>query len=487
MKFAQLTDFSYGLRGIAKLGAEGVQIKDVARFRKEAVDGLAEAAIFGASAEVRDAARWIIWEAAHELGAYPCSIQGLYEARGKGEYKGVTVPAVNLRTLTYDTARAMFRAAKSMNAGPMLFEIAKSEMGYTAQPPAEFASAVLAAALREGWNLPVCIQGDHFQVNVKKYNEDAAKEVGGVKSLIVEALAAGFYNIDLDTSTLVDLDEKKTVKEQQHLNYDIAAQLTAHIRANEPKGIVTSIGGEIGEVGKQNSTVEELVAYVDGYRETLEKLAPGNKGISKLSIQTGTSHGGVPLADGTVAQVALDFDCLRTLGEKGRDAYKISGTVQHGASTLPDAAFHRFCEAECVEVHLATGFQNMIFDHPSMAKELKERMYAWLHVNAAKERKPGETEEQFLYKSRKKVLGPFKPELWFMCPVAKAEIMGALEVKFAFLFEQLGLRDSRALAEKYITKARVKHAVPNALAQLLADPALYGNAFGVEEDIPGAD
>lgn len=487
MKFAQLTDFAIGLKGIVKLSPEGVHVKDATRLRFEAMDDLIEAAVFSPNADVRDAARWIIWEAAHELGVFASSIQGLYEARGRNEYKDVVVPAVNLRTLTYDMARAMFRAAIAMNAGPMLFEIAKSEMNYTFQNPSEFVSSVLAAAIREGWTLPVCIQGDHFQVNVKKYNEDAEKEVGGVKKLIEEAMAAGFYNIDLDTSTLVDLDEKKTTKQQQFLNYDIAAQLTQHLRAHEPKGLTVSVGGEIGEVGKKNSTVEELEAYVEGYRETVAKLAPGAKGISKLSIQTGTSHGGVPLPDGTVAQVALDFNCLESLGKVGREKFAISGTVQHGASTLPDEAFHKFREAQCVEVHLATGFQNLALDHHAFPAALKERMYAWLTINAAKERKPGETEEQFLYKSRKKVLGPYKAELWGMCPKAKDAIMGALQAKFSFLFEQLGLPNSRPLAEKYIAKVYVKHEVPKAFAQLLADPALYGHAFGVEEDIPGAD
>jgi len=47
-----------------------------------------------------------------------------------------------------------------------------------------------------------------------------------------------------------------------------------------------------------------------------------------------------------------------------REKYKMGGTVQHGASTLPDEMFHKFKEHGAVEVHLATGFQNLIFDHP---------------------------------------------------------------------------------------------------------------------------
>ena len=43
------------------------------------------------------------------------------------------------------------------------------------------------------------------------------------------------------------------------------------IRDLEPAGITISVGGEIGEVGGKNSTVEELRAFMDGYREVLEK------------------------------------------------------------------------------------------------------------------------------------------------------------------------------------------------------------------------
>ena len=39
-------------------------------------------------------------------------------------------------------------------------------------------------------------------------------------------------------------------------------------------------------------------------------------------------------------------------------------------------------------------------------------MYAWTREHAAEERKPTDTEQQFLYKGRKKAIGPFKQQLW---------------------------------------------------------------------------
>ena len=58
----------------------------------------------------------IILEEAYKKGVYPWSINDLYLARAKDGFGGFSVPAINLRTMTYDLARAIFRAAKKINA-----------------------------------------------------------------------------------------------------------------------------------------------------------------------------------------------------------------------------------------------------------------------------------------------------------------------------------------------------------------------------------
>ena len=182
---------------------------------------------------------------------------------GNEAVSGFTVPAINIRALTFDVAQAVLRAALAGGVGPVLFEIARSEIDYTRQRPEEYATAVTAAAIRTGYRGPLFLQGDHFQVNAKKYGQDPAAEVRAVKDLIWEAIDGGFYNIDIDTSTLVDLS-RPTPARQQETNYTLAAELTTMIRDLEPAGITISVGGEIGEVGGKNSTVEELRAFMDG-------------------------------------------------------------------------------------------------------------------------------------------------------------------------------------------------------------------------------
>lgn len=388
---------------------------------------------------------------AYKRGVYPSSIHQLYMGRGKQEFKGFTVPAINLRSMTYDLSRAIFRVARRNNSGAFIFEIAKSEMGYTNQPPVEYSAVILAAAVKEGYTGPVFIQGDHVQVNTKKFGENPEKELEGLQALIGEAVEHGFYNIDIDSSTLVDLS-KADVDKQQYANYDTCAKLTQFIRRIEPKGVTVSVGGEIGEVGHKNSTPDELHAFMRGYNRRLRK---GLVGISKISVQTGTSHGGVVLPDGTVAQVKLDFDTLKTLSELARREYGLAGAVQHGASTLPAEAFHKFSECETAEVHLATEFQNMIYESKYFPQDLKKKIYDWLKVNAASEAKEGETEEQFFYKTRKKALGPFKKEIMGMSSSVRDAIAGEIEAKFEFLFKQLNAVNNKDLVNKYITLKRV--------------------------------
>jgi hypothetical protein len=190
---------------------------------------------------------------------------------------------------------------------------------------------------------------------------------------------------------------------------------------------------------------------MDGYNKTLPK---GMAGLSKISVQSGTSHGGVVLADGSIADVKLDLDTLETLSKVAREDYGLAGAVQHGASTLPDGAFNNFPKRETCEIHLATNFQNMLYDH--LPADLKNEIYEWLRVNAKDERKEKDSDEQFFYKTRKKALGPFKQQFWDMSADVKTKLAKAYDEKFEFLFRQLAVNDTAKHVKKYVN-APVQH------------------------------
>lgn len=468
--FADLAELRSAWDGALTVLDDGVEVDDPAGLRGGLIDRLIETAVFGEQ-PAKGIGRWLIRGVAPAVGVFPASIHDLYVAAGQRAYAHATAPAINVRGLTYDVARAILRAARANRNKIVLFEIARSEMGYTGQRPGEYAAAILAAAVKEGHQGPIFIQGDHFQASAKGYSKDPVTEIQGVRDLALEAIKAGFYNIDVDASTLVDLS-RPTIPDQQHPNFVHTAELTEFIRGVEPEGITVSVGGEIGEVGKENSTVADLDAFMQGYRAELARRAEAVgrdlAGISKISVQTGTTHGGVPLPDGTVADVNVDFATLAELSAAAREVYGLGGAVQHGASTLPEEAFDRFAQANAIEVHLATAFQNLIYDSPAFPADLKAEIYAYLAANHADDRKPGQTDAQFYYTARKRGFGPFKRRLWDLPAETRGKIMAELEERFKLVMRRLGVVDTGELVDRTIKPVAVSTPAPEALRAVLA-------------------
>jgi fructose/tagatose bisphosphate aldolase len=419
-------------------------------------------------------AQWLIRACALEMGAIPASIHDFYLARGQGKTPDdFTVPAINLRALPFNAARTVFKSAVATDSCALIFEIARSEMGYTDQRPEEYAANILAAAIAEGYEGPVFIQGDHFQVSASKYAKDPNSEIDAILALSRDSIAAGFFNIDIDTSTLVDLS-KETIPEQQEINYSRCAELTAGIRRLDPEGVTISLGGEIGEVGGVNSTEPELRAFMEGFNKELEARLPAAPGLSKISIQTGTSHGGVVLPDGSIAEVSLDFDTLKHLSAISKE-YGMGGAVQHGASTLPEEAFTRFAEANALEVHLATGFQNIFYDE--LPSDLLEEVFAYLRDNHGNERKEGQTDDQFYYKTRKRAIGPFKEAFWDLPESTIRTIEKKWETQFKLLFERLNIGGTRELVQRFTKVVPI----PPSLETYLADSGGVGDVSDLDD------
>lgn len=154
------------------------------------------------------------------------------------------------------------------------------------------------------------------------------------------------------------------------------------------------------------------------------------------------------MPDGSVAEVSLDFDTLEKLSRISREQYGLAGAVQHGASTLPPELFHKFPELETAEIHLATDFQNMIYDSAHFPKEFKDEIYSYLRKEFASEKKDGWTDEQFIYKTRKKGFGnPLKPKFWSLPETVKDEIGKELETKIMFLFDKLKVGGTKDCAQ----------------------------------------
>lgn len=366
------------------------------------------------------------------------SIYPLYSAISKGEISGFTVPAINIRTLTYDFARIIFRIMNEKSIGALIFEISPTEMQYTDQSLSQYAGSIMKAAEDENYDGPVFLQGDHFQINKTNFNKDRNKEVERIQNLINEALNANFLNIDIDSSTLVSLGEKDTNIAQKD-NFEVTSLMTKYIREVQEEEIV-SIGGEIGHIGDRNSTLGDLEAFMQGFSANISGI-----GLSKISVATGSTHGGTLLPSGELEKVKINFKELESLGRIAREKYGLGGVVQHGASTLPKEFFSKFKNAGTLEIHLSTGFQNTIYDN--MNPSLREEIYRWIGKNCKDEWEEGWSKDQFIYRCRKKAFGPFKDKISNMSDKEKEPILKSLEEELRFLFESFGIWGTKEYAK----------------------------------------
>jgi hypothetical protein len=432
----------------------------------EMIDRWAETAAIAEPA-ARSVAIWAIREAALAAGIVPSSIQELYLACAAGKWSGRTVPAMNLRGWTYHTVRSVFRAAKELDSKLFIFEQAVGEWLYAQQPPAEYAAGVLAAALREGYTGPVFLQADHDQINAKAYLADPKAEVAKLETIMREQIAAGLYSIDIDASTVVDLS-LPTVEDQQRVNAELTAHFTQFVRGIEPKGINISLGAEIGEVGHENTTPEELRSFMKVYLEEMAKRDPKAPIVSKISINSGTYHGGKVLPDGTLAPVTVDYELLKTISTICRQDYNMAGAVQHGASTLPGEQLAMLPKAEAVEVHLALGFNNLIFDHPALPQAMRDQIRDYTFANHAHERGKDETEAQFFYNTRKKSWKVMKEAFWAMPKEPTDAIMASLQEMFRNMFTWMNVGGTSKLVTENTTLVKIAPPVPDALAKARA-------------------
>jgi hypothetical protein len=84
-----------------------------------------------------------------------------------------------------------------------------------------------------------------------------------------------------------------------------------------------------------------------------------------------------------------------------------------------------------------------------------------VRTNAAGERKAKDTEAQFIYKLRKKAVGPFKKQFWSLPKEAREAIGTDLEKSFSFLLEQLGVAGTTETVKRFVKAPEVHHPLPS--------------------------
>ncbi|MEI8190833.1 MAG: aldolase, partial [candidate division NC10 bacterium] len=147
--------------------------------------------------------------------------------------------------------------------------------------------------------------------------------------------------------------------------------------------------------------------------------------------------------------------------------FGLAGAVQHGASTLPMDYFGKFPESGTVEIHLAMGFNNLIFDHPRLPQEVKDEIRAYCFTHHANEQKPDQTEAQFIYTTRKKAWAGMKERFWNLPADIQEGLMVSLEEMFRDMFVRMNVGQTGELVAQHTQAPVVPVPVPPALAKAL--------------------
>jgi fructose/tagatose bisphosphate aldolase len=285
------------------------------------------------------------------------------------------------------------------------------------------------AAAREGVRGPVFLQADHVTVDA-----DDPASVAQARAHLHDALDAGFAQLDVDAAALATHAADPAARQAR--NAAVTAELAAWVRARRPDAV---IGGEVGEIGGADTHPDDLRAFLTAFARN-----PRGAQLGKVSVQTGTPHGGVVHADGRSGVMRVDHALAAQLATIARREFGLPGVVQHGASTLTPEQWRSLPAAGVIEVHLATGIQNVILDHPALPAALTDAMQAALvgpvmHAERGSDTAEALTRAQVYRHNRWRAWGTFKRELWSLPEAVWTPIDAALEAWFATTFTALGV------------------------------------------------
>ncbi|HEC68335.1 MAG TPA: aldolase, partial [Candidatus Desulfofervidus auxilii] len=111
--YKNIQELNEALKSVARLEGEVLVVKHEDKLKDKIIDDLVYTSVFTQDVALKNAARWSIRALAQALEIIPASIHELYMAVGREEIGGFTVPAVNLRGMTYDVAREVFKLVLS--------------------------------------------------------------------------------------------------------------------------------------------------------------------------------------------------------------------------------------------------------------------------------------------------------------------------------------------------------------------------------------
>jgi len=312
--------------------------------------------------------------------------------------KNCIVMAANIR-ITH-SARGVMMAAKELDAAVM-FEIARSEIGYTAQNPKQFMDMITKTAEELEFNQPYAVHGDHITIK-----ENTPEAVASAEQLIKDEIAAGFTSYAIDASHNFNMDGK-TVAEQLADNIEITTKLAGLIPLD------AGLEVEVGEVGRTDpKTGKKALTSVEEATTFIKAVTDAGFKPNLLATNNGSIHGNIFDKDGNIVeQVGIDIGRTKAIA-KAIAPYGVY-VAQHGITGTPLNLMHLLIEAGVFKGNVGTNWQNIALE--AMPKDLVAKMEEWTlaskHAEKTKAKKPGISQKELIAKNIKHSIKEFKTEI----------------------------------------------------------------------------
>lgn len=360
--------------------------------------------------------------------------------------KNVIVTAANVRI--QHCFRGIMKAAREMDAA-IIFEIAKSEVGYTDQSPEEYISIVKSLAKEINFNTPYCIHGDHITIS-----ENTPDAIRSAEDLIRKEIEAGFTSFAIDASHNFNI-EAETTREQLADNIEITTRIAKLIkRLMAEKGKKRENYGlevEVGEIGKIDpETGEQELTTVDEAVTFIKALNENGVYPDLIAINNGTVHGNVYDAEGNIVPL-LGIDGLRTREVANAIASLGVQIAQHGITGTPLELIHKLIDAGIVKGNVATNWQNIALDN--MPFDLVKKMENWTMENYAvkvRAKKQSISDKEIIGKNIKYGIRVFKNEIANIDDEYKQKIYDASKKSAIEFIEAFNGRESGQIVRDYI-------------------------------------
>lgn len=466
MLFETTNDFRAAIAGCLEVRQDQVIVHNQPRLREKSIVDFVYNAVFHPNTAWRQMLHWLIRACAAELEIHPASLYAFFDARGHNVIPRMTVLAFNLRTLSFDLARACLRAAHRAQTNALVFQLSPREAFYSQQSWHEYASCILGAAIREGHIGPVFLQVDQLALRGNDENRD------DFTALVTETMDAGYFQYILDGTHLID---QRQPSEQDQLQDTLiaCADASAFLRLQQPAGVTLSLGCEIPLSAEPNVTANFTRVFANSFLPALRSRGEHFENISKIALPTQTSVSDYPLPS---QLSALEFEIANEAGELLQRDFHLAGAALHDVSSMPEALFDRLREGGICEAHMGTRLQDLVLDQPAFPEELKARLYRWLDethpVHSGRKRGPQEYIE-----NRKFALGAFKRELWNLGSDTRNALAESVEREVENRLVRLGLTNRARLVLDLTRIQRVNappprsglhHTAQQRLADLLA-------------------